>query len=322
MRTAAHILIRAGSCRRYLYYDESPSSKSSTARIPDISSGSLYPVPLLLRNHRIDGVRYNVESDRGTSLYQLTRRFFTVDAASGVKTVGDLPLVLRYIKSAKLEATMRSERSTDGAYDPNRILPPLLTIEYDEVQIPDSATTPLDAEDKLASAGVVLTTSFEAIYTMQMNNTCAATLVNAECVAVQCVAADAVRSLKLNVRSNVTLNYLSVVTLVFWLIITIAKAVMLLRRNHASTVDSYVMLRWFLTACSVLASTFFFLLFAIAVYWTLTFKGQCVLRHSSRPPRPYERALSSLECSLSLLIISLWLAVLVQDDAVHDDAQA
>ena len=173
------------------------------------------------------------------------------------------------------------------------------TIEYDEVQIPDSATTPLDAEDKLASAGVVLTTSFEAIYTMQMNNTCAATLVNAECVAVQCVAADAVRSLKLNVRSNVTLNYLSVVTLVFWLIITIAKAVMLLRRNHASTVDSYVMLRWFLTACSVLASTFFFLLFAIAVYWTLTFKGQCVLRHSSRPPRPYERALSSLECSLS-----------------------
>ena len=76
--------------------------------------------------------------------------------------------VLRYIKSAKLSATIRTERTADGAYNPNRILPPLLTIEYAEVAIPSSATSPLAAEDALAAAGTRLRTSFEAVYTMQV----------------------------------------------------------------------------------------------------------------------------------------------------------
>ena len=120
-----------------------------------------------LRNLREDGQPIN--KNRPIFDDQLTRRFFVVDAASGVRQGGELPAVLRYLKSAKISHTLRAEDAATGV-GTNRLLPPVLEIEYGEVAISSSAGSPLAADAALREAGVSLPHSFEAVYTQEMDN--------------------------------------------------------------------------------------------------------------------------------------------------------
>ena len=150
----------------YLYYDTA-SAASASLRLEDITSGLLYPVPITVLNLRLNGVLVNA-AGRPSFDDQLARRFFTVDAASAVREAGQLPRVLRYLKSATLTATLRTGNSEDnGFFGPNSILPPVLTIEYEDVPMPLAVSSPLAAEVALYAEGVTLPTSFEAVYTMQ-----------------------------------------------------------------------------------------------------------------------------------------------------------
>lgn len=58
------------------------------------------------------------------------------------------------------------------------------------------------------------------------------------------------------------------------MLLTIGKTYLFFRRNVASTVDGYVMLRTLAQACSVFAAVFFTLLFCISLWWMIMFKGQ------------------------------------------------
>ena len=106
----------------YFYYDAQTSR--STDKLSDLDSGSLYPVPVRLKNLRADSILINSNIDtagRPASFDdQLTRRFFTVDSASGVADAGAMPRVLRYIKSASLTATLRTADTTGGLLLQNR----------------------------------------------------------------------------------------------------------------------------------------------------------------------------------------------------------
>ena len=107
-----------------------------------------------------------------------------------MKVAGQLPRVVRYLKSVRLTATLRSD-SFDGPVTSNRMLPPLLEVDYGEVAIPLSASSPLAAEAALATEHVTLPTSFEARYTMQFSS------------------------------SHETINYFFVITLVVWVLVTV-----------------------------------------------------------------------------------------------------
>lgn len=228
----------------YVYFDTRGDTGSLSLRLEDIASGFLYPVPVAVRNLRIDGQYVN--RNLQTFDDQLTRRFFIVDAATGVKVAGQLPRVVRYLKSVRLTATLRSD-SFDGPVTSNRMLPPLLEVDYGEVAIPLSASSPLAAEAALATEHVTLPTSFEARYTMQFSS------------------------------SHETINYFFVITLVVWVLVTVVNSATLLRRNAASAVDGYMMLRLLAQASAVFASAFFALLFCLSLWWTFLFKGQSEL---------------------------------------------
>ena len=230
----------------YLYYDTGTST--SSARLADLNVGQLYPVPVRVSNNRVDGVRINDNRDSQGRLItfddQLTRRFFTVDAASAVTASGQMPRVLRYIRSATLTTTLRTTDTTGSGYlVPNRILPPLLEIEYAEVLIPLAASSPISAETQLAAGGIALSSTFTATYTMEMEN------------------------------SDAAINYLFVIALVVWLLLTLVKTIMFFRRNQSSAMDGYAMTRLFAILADVYALTFFSLLFGITLWWLITFKN-------------------------------------------------
>jgi meckelin len=247
----------------YFYYEEG-STAASSARLADIDSGLLYPVPVRLHNMRIDGTKNNANRDQqGRPIIfddQLTRRFFSVDAASGVLAYGDMPRVVRYLKSATLTATLRTADTESGLFDTNRILPPVLDIEYGEVVIPLTAASPLAAATSLAESNILLASTFEAVYTMEMET------------------------------SYAIINYFFTIALVLWLLVTLGKAVFYFRRNQSATVDGYVMMRVLAQAADTFSSTFFFLLLIICVWWTVTYKGQTelyMLMPAETPPAIY-----------------------------------
>ena len=230
----------------YFYYESGVTT--SAARLADLDTGSLYPVPLRVLNYRVGGLRINDNRDSQGRLVsfddQLTRRFFTVDGASGVESSGQMPRVLRYLRSATLTTTMRTtDSSGSGFLAPNRILPPLLEVEYAEVLIPLAASSPIAAETQLAASEIALTSTFAATYTMEMET------------------------------SNATINFLFVIALVVWLLVTLLKTVMFFRRNQSSAVDGDAMIRLFAVVAEVFALTFFSLIFGVTIWWFITFKN-------------------------------------------------
>jgi len=231
-----------------LYYYYAEAGAPSSARLSDLTDGLLYPVPVRVLNLQINGQRVNdnVDSDqiRITFDDQLTRRFFAVDAASGVSAYGELPRVVRYLKSATLVAQLMPSDAATGAYQIHRILPPYLEVEYADVAIPAGTASPRAAAASLASTTppVTLPTTFEAVYTMDVERE--------------------------------TLNYLFVTALVVWVLVTIFKGVITLRRNQATAVDGVMMARILAQACDVFAHCFFTLLLGIAVWTLIAFKGQ------------------------------------------------
>ena len=193
----------------YLYYD----GVQSTTPLDQITSGALYPVPVLLKNLRNGGAAFNANPE--TFDDQLTRRFFTVDALSGVSQAGQLPAVVRYLKTARLTATIRSDDAI-----PSQILPPLLEIEYAEVALAVDGTA-LDAQAALLSSGVEITTSFLVRHTMQMDN------------------------------SNAAINNFFVIALVVWVLGTIAAGIIMVRRSRGAFEGYH---RLVAQACNVFAT--------------------------------------------------------------------
>ena len=47
-----------------------------------------------------------------------------------------MPRVVRYLKTATLTATLRESNGASGQIVSNKILPPLLVVEYGEISVP------------------------------------------------------------------------------------------------------------------------------------------------------------------------------------------
>lgn len=90
---------------------------------------TLYAVPVLLQNYKVNKALVNSESDE--SKWQLTRRFFLVENLVGKTTEGGKLTMIRYAKEIVLFIRLRT---SDG-----QIYPPYLSIKYDSVDVSDNA---------------------------------------------------------------------------------------------------------------------------------------------------------------------------------------
>ena len=104
--------------RLYYYYDDTGGGASLSLSLDAITSGSLYPVPVGVLNLRIDNAYVNANS--ATFDDQLTRRFFIVDAASGVRTAGELPPAVRRSSSRIKRHTPQRQRAQQRTCVMNR----------------------------------------------------------------------------------------------------------------------------------------------------------------------------------------------------------
>ena len=236
----------------YFYYNTDTQGQAQ-ARLNDLTAGYLYPVPVRVNNLRIDGNRVNDNVDRegrpANFDDQLTRRFFTIDAASGVTQAGQMPRVVRYLKTATLTATLRESNGASGQIVSNKILPPLLVVEYGEISVPVESESPRAVAAALAALDPPITapSTFTAVYTMEMDN------------------------------SFETINYFFVIAVVFFGLVSIGKAGIFMRRNQSGALDGYAMIRIVAQAADVFATTFFILLLIISLWWLITYKGQTEL---------------------------------------------
>ncbi|GMI00340.1 hypothetical protein TrST_g3137 [Triparma strigata] len=116
----------------------------------------LYPVPVLMRNLKEDGVTPNMNFDPAEEVDDIfTRRFFLFDNMSG-RSSGSLE-VLRYAKKVVLTNSIQPE-------DPSKIFPPTLTIDYVERK---PATWTDRAENEVAEGMALDGLTFTAEYTME-----------------------------------------------------------------------------------------------------------------------------------------------------------
>jgi len=90
------------------------------------SDGTYYPIPIMVMNVRVSGVRVNERMDTYQHVY--TRRFMIYDTVSGVVTADTTPDVIRVISRASLNFTMQTD-------DIQKMFPPVLEIEYAEIDV-------------------------------------------------------------------------------------------------------------------------------------------------------------------------------------------
>lgn len=90
---------------------------------------TLYAVPVLLQNYKVNKELVNSESDQ--TKWQLTRRFFLVENLVGKTTENGKLTMIRYAKDIELFIRLRT---SDG-----QIYPPYISIKYDSVDVSDAA---------------------------------------------------------------------------------------------------------------------------------------------------------------------------------------
>ena len=83
-----------------------------------------------------------------------------------------MPRVVRYLKTATLIATLRESNGASGQIVSNKILPPLLVVEYGEISVPVESESPRAVAAALAALDPPITapSTFTAVYTMEMDN--------------------------------------------------------------------------------------------------------------------------------------------------------
>ncbi|XP_050521919.1 meckelin isoform X2 [Daktulosphaira vitifoliae] len=87
----------------------------------------LYSIPLLVRNIKVGTIYPN--TGRDISQWLLTRRMFLVDKLSGIPVkTQEIPLVIQYLKSAKLVVQAQRETENEG-----NIYPPFMVLEYGQI---------------------------------------------------------------------------------------------------------------------------------------------------------------------------------------------
>jgi len=205
-----------------------------------VDGGQLYPVPVKVDNLRVNGRKVNQNANSVTSQQndQLVRRFFAVDAAAGLEAGNVLPTAVRYAKSARLRVTII-------LHTPTRIYPPLLELEYGEVEISSAAETAAAAEAALSSdVRAALTSSFVAKYTMEMGATWS------------------------------TITILFVIAIVLWVLGWFFQLYLWMRRNQRQVIDGAFLVRAASQLARVFADVFFWLLFGTCGWLYCLFKNQ------------------------------------------------
>ena len=90
------------------------------------TAGEWFPVPVKNLNYVKNNLRVNENKNEEEEIDDIyTRRFFLVDAISGIKTKGAAPEYIRYARSIKIRVNTLKET-------PNKIYPPMVQIEYAE----------------------------------------------------------------------------------------------------------------------------------------------------------------------------------------------
>ncbi len=116
------------------------------------ADGTLFPVPVLIRNYRLDGsfsADAAVNTGPDPEARQYVRRFAFIDRDSAI-TAGKTPLAVRVASSVTLQIELRGE----GA---GLFYPPQLIVTYSEVPYPFVAGTELDV-------------IFETLYTQDLSS--------------------------------------------------------------------------------------------------------------------------------------------------------
>ena len=205
-----------------------------------VEDSELYPVPVKVDNLRVNGRKVNQNANSVTSQQndQLVRRFFAVDAAAGLEAGNELPTAVRYVKSARLRVTII-------LHTPTKIYPPLLELEYGEVEISSAAETAAAAEAALSSeVRAALTSSFVAKYTMEMGATWS------------------------------TITILFVIAIVLWVLGWFFQLYLWMRRNQRQVIDGAFLVRAASQLARVFADVFFWLLFGTCGWLYCLFKNQ------------------------------------------------
>jgi meckelin len=197
---------------------------------------TLYPVPVRIVNLRSgNGARPNANkkwADEADDVF--VNRFMLYDAASGLKTPGDLPEVVRY--AVRLSLLIRS---TDG--DNSKIAPPVLTVEYHERPV---AAVMAGSTDGMARDTLVVTAEYASDYSTYSTNILA---LGAATAVLVCLWA----SLKITawIRTNA-------------------------RSQLEATLGLQHVARWLLFVVSAFALGFFWYLVFVTGWWLAYFKLQ------------------------------------------------
>ncbi|XP_071443264.1 meckelin [Hetaerina americana] len=110
-------------------------------------SMALYALPILSHSVRVDGSLINQGHEE--SQWQLVRRMFVIDTASGIKAGSNFPSIIQYMKSCHIRVKLR------GREELGLIFPPLIKVKYEEVDLEDG------------NLDQVVTTSFSIDYEQQ-----------------------------------------------------------------------------------------------------------------------------------------------------------